>query len=42
LRAEAGALRDAQAAQPDWETIGRLLDASYRDLLASLTTENAN
>ncbi len=42
LRAEAGALRDAEARQPDWETIRRLLDASYRDLLASLTTENAN
>jgi len=40
LRAEAGALRDAEA-QPDWETIRRLLDASYRDLLVSLTMENA-
>lgn len=42
LRAEAGALRDAEASQPDWETIGRLLDASYRDLLESFTRENAN
>jgi len=42
LRAEAGALRDAEARQPDWDTIRRLLDASYRDLLVSLTTENAN
>ena len=45
LRAEAGALRDAQAAagsQVDWDAIRRLLDASYRDLLASLTLENAN
>ncbi len=42
LRAEAGALRDAQAQAPDWDTIGRLLQASYRDLLISLTMENAN
>lgn len=42
LRAEAGALRDADAAQPDWETIRRLLQDSYRDLLASLSTENAD
>lgn len=42
LRAEAGALRDAEATQPDWETIRRLLQDSYRDLLASLSTENAD
>ena len=36
LRAEAAALRDDQAAQPDWETIGQLLRQSYRDLLAAL------
>ena len=42
LRAEAGALRDADASRPDWETIRRLLEDSYRDLLASLSTENAN
>ena len=42
LRAEAGALRDAGAPQPEWETIRRLLEASYRDLLASLSMENAN
>jgi len=42
LRAEAGALRDAESQAPDWDTIRRLLDASYRDLLASLTLENAN
>ncbi len=42
LRAEAGALRDAEAKQPDWETIRHLLESSYRDLLASLSTENAN
>jgi hypothetical protein len=37
LRAEAAALRDDQAAQPDWDTIGRLLRQSYRDLLAALS-----
>lgn len=42
LRAEAGALRDAEAAQPDWDAIRRLLEASYRDLLVSLSMENAN
>ena len=42
LRAEAGAMRDAEAGQPDWDTIRRLLEASYRDLLVALTTENAN
>ena len=42
LRAEAGALRDAEAREPDWETIRSLLKASYRDLLVSLSTENAN
>ena len=42
LRAEAGALRDADSQAPDWDAIRRLLDASYRDLLASLTLENAN
>jgi hypothetical protein len=37
LRAEAAALRDDQAAQPDWDTIGHLLRQSYRDLLAALS-----
>ena len=32
LRAEAAALRDAQAGAPDWTTIGRLLDESYVEL----------
>ena len=36
LRAEAGALRDAQAATPDWPTIRRLLEESYGDLRAAL------
>jgi hypothetical protein len=40
LRAEAAALRDAEAQDPDWETIGRLLQQSYRDLLASLSAVN--
>jgi hypothetical protein len=40
LRAEAAALRDDQAQRPDWETIGRLLQQSYRDLLASLSAAN--
>jgi hypothetical protein len=40
LRAEAAALRDAQAQHPDWDAIGRLLHQSYRDLLASLSTAN--
>jgi hypothetical protein len=35
-RAEAGALRDRQAANPDWPTIHRLLGESYRDLRAAL------
>jgi hypothetical protein len=42
LRAEAGKLRDDEAAHPDWETIRRLLQDSYRSLLASLSVENAN
>jgi hypothetical protein len=37
LRAQAAALRDAQAQQPDWDTIGRLLQQSYRDLAANLS-----
>jgi hypothetical protein len=36
LRAEAGALRDAQAAQPDWERIHRLLQESYVALEAAV------
>ena len=41
LRAEAGALRDAQAAKPDWETIGRLLRQSYAELRQALSTAAA-
>jgi hypothetical protein len=40
LRAEAAALRDDQAQRPDWDTIGRLLQQSYRDLLASFSMAN--
>ena len=36
LRAKAGALRDAEAAQPDWPTIERLPDESYVDLHRAL------
>ena len=37
LRAQAGALRDRQASRPDWDTIGRLLRDSYRDLRLALS-----
>lgn len=36
LRAEAGALRDAGAAQPDWAEVERLLRESYRSLRAGV------
>lgn len=36
LRARAAALRDAQAARPDWTTIGRLLTLSYQTLHTAL------
>ena len=39
LRAQAAAMRDAQAAQPDWASIGRLLQQSYRDLAANLSSD---
>ena len=42
LRAEAGAMRDAEAANPDWDAIRRLLQQSYQDLLLSLSSANAN
>ena len=38
LRAEAAALRDAEATSPDWTTIGRLLQESYADLRQALST----
>ena len=40
LRAEAGALRDSQAGNPDWDEIGRLLQQSYIDLRTALSTES--
>jgi hypothetical protein len=42
LRAEAAALRDAGGAQPDWSGIGRLLHASYTELLEALSAANAD
>jgi hypothetical protein len=42
LRAEAGAMRDAQAAQPDWPAIGRLLNESYRLLRINLSRTSAD
>jgi hypothetical protein len=41
LRAEAGALRDSQAAQPDWTTIARLLKESYAELSSSLNAQSS-
>jgi hypothetical protein len=41
LRAEAAALRDVRAEAPDWTTIGRLLQQSYRELKLALATANA-
>jgi len=41
LRAEAAALRDAEAGSPEWTAIEGLLRESYRDLLAALTSLNA-
>jgi hypothetical protein len=40
LRAEAATLRDGQAQRPDWDTIAQLLRASYRELLAALSSAN--
>jgi hypothetical protein len=40
LRARAAAMRDDQAASPDWETIRRLLRASYDELLLALASAN--
>jgi hypothetical protein len=41
LRAQAGALRDAQSQAPDWNEIARLLQQSYIDLKTALSTQNA-
>jgi hypothetical protein len=40
LRAEAGALRDAQAEHPDWTRIARLLQQSYLELAQALASAN--
>jgi hypothetical protein len=40
LRAEAAALRDAEANHPDWDAIGQMLLQSYRSLLAALSAAN--
>jgi hypothetical protein len=40
LRATAAKMRDEQAAQPDWDRIGRLLEQSYRELHAALAIAN--
>jgi len=39
LRAQAAALRDAEAGRPDWDRIGRLLLQSYGELRSALATE---
>jgi hypothetical protein len=39
LRAQAAALRDAQAGRPEWERIRRLLLQSYSELRSALSTE---
>lgn len=36
LRAQAAALRDAEAERPDWSAVGQLLKESYRDLRMAL------
>ena len=40
LRAQAAALRDAQADHPDWSTIAGLLQQSYRELRLALASAN--
>jgi len=42
LLAQAAALRDAEAQQPDWAAIGRLLGESYRDLHFALANGSAD
>ena len=41
LRAEAAAIRDASATNPDWDTIDRLLRESYAALSRALSTQVA-
>lgn len=40
LRAKAAAMRDDQAAHPDWPAIARMLRASYDELLLALASAN--
>ena len=40
LRAKAAAMRDEQAARPDWPAIARVLRASYDELLLALASAN--
>lgn len=40
LRAKAAAMRDEQAAKPDWPAIARILRASYDELLLALASAN--
>jgi hypothetical protein len=40
LRAEAAAIRDAQASSPDWPAIRTLLEQSYQELHAALSNAN--
>jgi hypothetical protein len=40
LRAQAAALRDAQAASPDWDRIQHLLLQSYTELQSALSSES--
>jgi hypothetical protein len=42
LRAEAAALRDREAAEPDWPAIGALLRDSYRNLRTALGSSLGN
>lgn len=42
LRAQAAALRDAQAERPNWETIGQLLRESYADLQMGVANDGSN
>ena len=40
IRAEAAALRDAEAGNPDWQRIGLMLQQSYTELRKALRTES--
>ena len=42
LRAQAAALRDAEAERPDWEAVGQLLRESYRDLRSALANRGTD